>query len=36
MSLWGDPEVTKYLGGPFSPQQVKARLENEIATMEAH
>ena len=36
MSLWGDPEVTKYLGGPFSPQEVRARLENEIATMEAH
>jgi len=36
MSLWGDPEVTKYLGGPFSAEQINARLENEIATMEAH
>ena len=33
MALWGDPAVTKYLGGPFSPQQVQQSLETEIANM---
>ena len=36
MALWGDPAVTKYLGGPFSPEQVHERLETEIANMGAH
>lgn len=36
MALWGDPAVTKYLGGPFSPQQVRQRLETEIANMETY
>jgi RimJ/RimL family protein N-acetyltransferase len=30
-SLWGDPEVTRLIGGPFTPEQVRARLEQEIA-----
>jgi RimJ/RimL family protein N-acetyltransferase len=29
--LWGNPEVTAFIGGPFSPEQVQARLANEIA-----
>jgi len=30
-SLWGDPDVTRLIGGPFTPGQVRARLEQEIA-----
>lgn len=32
--LWGDPQVTRLIGGPFSQEQVKARLAREIDTME--
>lgn len=31
MGLWGDPEVTKFIGGPFSEAQVRERLDKEIA-----
>ena len=31
MSLWGDPEVTRLFGGPFSASQVHERLAREIA-----
>jgi [ribosomal protein S5]-alanine N-acetyltransferase len=33
MAVWGDPEVTRWIGGPFSPHQVKSRLDREISTM---
>jgi ribosomal-protein-alanine N-acetyltransferase len=36
LSLWGDPEVTKLIGGPFSREQVQERLFREIATMQSH
>jgi ribosomal-protein-alanine N-acetyltransferase len=36
MKLWGDPKVTSLIGGPFSPDQVKARLGREIELMAAH
>jgi ribosomal-protein-alanine N-acetyltransferase len=36
LALWGDPEVTRWIGGPFSPEKVKARLESEIASMAVH
>jgi RimJ/RimL family protein N-acetyltransferase len=36
MSVWGDPEVTNLIGGPFSPAQVRERLSREIATMQSH
>ncbi len=36
MSVWGDPEVTRLIGGPFSQAQVKERLSREIATMRSH
>ncbi|OFW68666.1 MAG: GNAT family N-acetyltransferase, partial [Actinobacteria bacterium RBG_13_63_9] len=36
MSLWGDPEVTRLIGGPFSREQVAERLAREIATMQSH
>lgn len=29
-SLWGDPAVTALIGGPFSSEQVAARLRREI------
>jgi RimJ/RimL family protein N-acetyltransferase len=35
MDLWGDPEVTKFIGGPFSTEQVLDRLAREIATMQS-
>lgn len=30
MGLWGDPEVTKLIGGPFTPEMVHERLTREI------
>ena len=36
MSLWGDPEVTRLIGGPFSREQVQERLSREMATMQSH
>jgi RimJ/RimL family protein N-acetyltransferase len=29
--LWGDADVTRLIGGPFSPPQVQERLEHEIS-----
>ncbi len=31
-ALWGDPEVTRYIGGPLSPAAAAGRLAAEIAT----
>jgi [ribosomal protein S5]-alanine N-acetyltransferase len=31
LGLWGDPEVTAFIGGPFSREHGRARLEQEIA-----
>ena len=31
--LWGDPEVTRLMGGPFSEQYVRERLAREIETL---
>jgi ribosomal-protein-alanine N-acetyltransferase len=36
LALWGDPKVTAWIGGPFSREQVYARLHSEIVTMTAH
>ncbi len=36
MALWGDAEVTRLIGGPFSRDQVRERLGREIATMRSH
>jgi RimJ/RimL family protein N-acetyltransferase len=36
MGLWGDPDVTRLIGGPFSREQVQERLSREIATMQLH
>jgi RimJ/RimL family protein N-acetyltransferase len=35
-SLWGDPEVTRFIGGPFPKEEVRRRLEQEIANGMAH
>jgi ribosomal-protein-alanine N-acetyltransferase len=34
--LWGNPDVARYMGGPFSPAQVSERLAHEVATYERH
>jgi [ribosomal protein S5]-alanine N-acetyltransferase len=34
--LWGDSEVTRLIGGPFTPEMVRARLLGEIAQMQEH
>ena len=36
LALWGDPQVTRLIGGPFSEAQVRERLEREIATQRSH
>jgi len=33
MALWGDPKVTRLLGGPFSEEEVRERLAREIDSM---
>ena len=30
MELWGDPDVTAYIGGPFTAEMVRSRLLQEI------
>ena len=35
-SLWGDPAVMRFLGGPYSREEVEARLEREAANEAAH
>jgi [ribosomal protein S5]-alanine N-acetyltransferase len=30
MTLWGDPRVSAWIGGPFTAEQVSARLNREI------
>jgi ribosomal-protein-alanine N-acetyltransferase len=34
--LWGDAEVTRYFGGPFTDEEVGVRLKREIERMKAH
>jgi [ribosomal protein S5]-alanine N-acetyltransferase len=35
-SLWGDPQITRFVGGPFSREQVSRRLDKEISTLQSH
>ena len=35
ISLWGNPEVSRFLGGPFSHEKIKEKLAREIALMDA-
>jgi ribosomal-protein-alanine N-acetyltransferase len=32
-ALWGDPKVSSFIGGPFSADEVRARLRKEIERM---
>jgi RimJ/RimL family protein N-acetyltransferase len=34
--LWGDIEVTRFFGGPFSEEEIGERLEREITRMKAY
>jgi ribosomal-protein-alanine N-acetyltransferase len=36
IELWGDPEVTALIGGPFSLDAVRERLGREIAQMQRY
>jgi RimJ/RimL family protein N-acetyltransferase len=36
LGLWGDPEVTALIGGPFTSDTVRERLTKEIAQMREH
>lgn len=36
LALWGDPDVTALIGGPFTPDMVRDRLTKEIAEMREH
>ncbi len=36
MVLWGDPRVTRLIGGPFSEEQICLRLAKEIANQEEY
>jgi len=36
IELWCDPEVTSLIGGPFTPDVVRARLAKEIAQMQEY
>jgi ribosomal-protein-alanine N-acetyltransferase len=35
-ALWGDPQVARYIGGPFSEEQIQQRLAREISSMSMH
>jgi len=34
--LWGDIEVTRFFGGPFSDEEIRQRLEREITRMNTY
>lgn len=34
--LWGDLDVTRYFGGPFSDEEVRARLHGELERRKEH
>src|ERR1700730_6636352 len=34
--LWGDLEVTRFFGGPFSDKEIEQRLEREISLLDAY
>jgi RimJ/RimL family protein N-acetyltransferase len=36
IGLWGDAEVTKLIGGPFSKGQIQERLTREISNFKAY
>jgi [ribosomal protein S5]-alanine N-acetyltransferase len=36
LSLWGDPQVTRFIGGPLSPEKIQERLRAEIEFSSLH
>jgi ribosomal-protein-alanine N-acetyltransferase len=34
LDLWGDPAVSVWSGGPFTPDQIRARIEDEIRRLD--
>jgi len=36
LALWGDPEVTRFIGGPFSLETIQERLDTEIDLSSRH
>ena len=36
MALWGNPQVTAFLGGPFDQLRIQARLDREISCLGEH
>jgi RimJ/RimL family protein N-acetyltransferase len=36
MGLWGDFEVTRLTGGPFTPTNIADRLEREVTNLQRH
>ena len=36
LSLWANPQVTRFIGGPFSAEAVRHRLASEIACASVH
>jgi len=36
VALWGNPQVTRFFGGPSSKEKIKERLAREIALMSTH
>ena len=36
LALWRDVQVTRLIGGPFSDEQVRERVNKEITSMEQH
>lgn len=36
LALWGDPQVGRFIGGPFSARKVQERLTEHITMMKVH
>jgi [ribosomal protein S5]-alanine N-acetyltransferase len=36
MALWEDPEVTRFIGGPFSAERIQEKLNTEIELCSRH
>src|SRR5258708_28836657 len=35
-AIWGNPDVTRFVGGPFCLEQVQGKLDHEITNLKAH
>ena len=35
-ALWGDPEVTRFIGGPLSPEKIQEKLRAEMELSSLH